>query len=155
VKRRRPVESLGDGNFSFDFDPELLDAVVGWASELGDGLAQDSPALRRLFPTAYPDDPEKDAGYQVLARDQLIDGRREAIEIMKRTAGSDILTFEEVSAWMGICNDLRLVLGTQLEISEDDLEGLPDDDPRAPTMTLYQVLGWIVSDIVEALSRTV
>ena len=33
----------------------------------------DDPSLRRLFPPAYPDDAERDAGYQVLARDELLE----------------------------------------------------------------------------------
>ena len=150
--RQRPVVAQPDGTFTFDFNQDLLDAIVVFANQLGDGLGQDSPSLTRLFPTAYPDDAEKDAGYQILARDQLIDGRHEAIEIMMRTANAPVLTFEEISAWMGICNDLRLVLGTQLEISEDDTEVLSDSDPMAPTMELYRILGAVVSDIVDALS---
>lgn len=150
--RQRPVVAQPDGTFTFDFDQNLLDAIVVFANQLNDGLGEDSPSLTRLFPTAYPDDAEKDAGYQILARDQLIEGRRQAIETMTRTADAPVLTFEEISAWMGICNDLRLVLGTQLEISEDDTERLPESDPMAPTMDLYRILGYVVSDIVEALS---
>lgn len=148
----RPVRAKSDGTFTFDFDQNLLDAIVLFANQLSEGLGEDSPSLTRLFPTAYADDPEKDAGYQVLARDELIEGRREAVEIMMRTVDSPVLTFAEISAWMGICNDLRLVLGTQLEISEDDTEILPESDPLAPTMELYRILGYVVSDIVDALS---
>lgn len=151
-RRRRTVEPLGSGTFSFDFDPDLLDAILLWAQELGTGLDQDSSALRRLFPTAYPDDPEKDAGYQILAREELIEGRREAIEIMARSVHKEVLSLEEISAWMRTCNDLRLVLGTRLEVGENDEEVFATDDPMAPTMALYRVLGWVVSDIVDGLS---
>lgn len=149
--RRRPVERQDDGTFSFDFSQDLLDAIVVYAEQLSEGLGSDSPDLTRLFPTAYADDPEKDEGYQIFSRDQLIEGRREALEIMMRSARSEFLTFDEINAWMRTCNDLRLVLGTRLEISEDDVEELPSEDPSAPLMDLYRVLGYVVSEIVEAL----
>lgn len=147
----RPVAAQPDGMFTFDYDQGFLDTIVILAGQLSDGLGENSPNFKRLFPTAYPDDPEKDAGYQILARDQLVDARREAVEIMRRSVNSELLTFQEISAWMGICNDLRLVLGTRLEISEDDTETLPKDHPEAPTMELYRILGYVVSDIVMAL----
>jgi hypothetical protein len=140
-----------DGTFSFDFNQDLLDTIVIYANQLGEGLGLDSPDLTRLFPTAYADDPEKDAGFQIFSRDQLIEGRREAIETMQRSARSDFLSFDELNAWMRTCNDLRLVLGTRLEISEDDAEELPPSDPNAAMMDLYRVLGYVVSEIVEAL----
>ncbi len=149
--RRRPVVRQDDGTFSFDFNQDLKDAIVGFAGQLGEGLGSDSPDLKRLFPTAYADDPEKDAGFQIFSRDELIEGRRESIELMMRSAHSDTLTFDELNAWMRTCNDLRLVLGTRLEISEDDNEELPPEDPNAPMMDLYRILGYVVSEIVDAL----
>ena len=149
--RRRPVTSQDDGTFTFDFNQDLLDAIVGFAGQLSEGLGSDSPDLKRLFPTAYADDPEKDAGFQIFSKDELIEGKREAVELMMRTAQSDSLTFDEINAWMRTCNDLRLVLGTRLAISEEDPEELPSTDPNAPMMDLYRVLGYVVSEIVDGL----
>lgn len=149
--RRHPVARQDDGTFSFDFNQDLKDAIVRFAEQLSEGLGSDSPDLTRLFPTAYADDPEKDEGYQIFSKDELIEGRRESIGTMMRSAHSETLTFDELNAWMRTCNDLRLVLGTRLEISEDDSEKLPPEDPHAPIMELYQILGYLVSEIVEAL----
>lgn len=149
--RKRPVTGQDDGTFTFDFNQDLLDAIVGFASQLSEGLGSDSPDLKRLFPTAYADDPEKDAGFQIFSRDELIEGKREALELMMRTAQSASLTYDEINAWLTTCNDLRLVLGTRLEISEADPDELPPTDPNAPMMDLYRVLGYLVSEIVDGL----
>ena len=57
------------------------------------------------------------------------------------------------TAWMTALNDVRLVLGTRLGI-EDDEDGadVPEDDPRAPAFALYHYLGWLVSQVVDALA---
>ena len=113
----------------------------------------DRPELRRLFPTAYPDDPDRDAGYQVFARDlELIEKRRAAVEVIRSTAEADVLTAEELGAWMGVLNDLRLVLGTMLDVSEDD-HHIDVDNPDAEAHVLYQWLGELVHVMVEALTN--
>ena len=45
----------------------------------------DDPSVRRLFPPAYPDDPERDAGYQVLTRDELLEHRLAALDTVEGT----------------------------------------------------------------------
>ena len=56
-------------------------------------------------------------------------------------------------AWLTALNDLRLVLGTRLEVSEDSLLGdLPEDDPRAPDLALYAYLSWLQEQVIEAMA---
>lgn len=126
--------------------------VVGLAVQLDEVLdADDSPSLTRLFPTAYPDDAELDAGYQVLARGELIDNRRESIQLMTRSAEKLVLSEEELSAWMRIVNDLRLVLGTQLDVGEGEYEIGPDD-PNSEMTEVYHFLGAVLSEIVDGMA---
>lgn len=144
-----------DDGFSVGLDPEARQWVVGLADQLDqllDDGGDDNP-LRRLFPTAYPNDPELDAGYQILARQELIDGRREAIEAMKATVETEVWTEDELTAWMGIVNDIRLVMGTTLDVSEDDHE-IDMEAPEAPLLVAYHQLGYLLSEIVDALSTT-
>jgi hypothetical protein len=54
---------------------------------------------------------------------------------------------------MGAINDLRLVLGTRLDVTEE-MEGVAVDDPRAPALAVYQYLTYLLSEIVQALSDT-
>ena len=84
--------------------------------------------MRRLFPPAYPDDPERDAGYQVLTRDELLEQRLAALDVVERTLDGGDLDTGEMTAWMGTLNSLRLVLGTRLDVDEE----LPDLDPADP-----------------------
>jgi hypothetical protein len=120
-------------------------------AELRDVLDGGDPATVRLFPPAYQDDPVRDAEYRRMVHDELVAGRRRAAEVMESTVDADRLDREELEAWMGALNDLRLVLGTRLDVTEDP-EDLPQEDPRAEAMALYHYLGWLEAQAVEALA---
>ncbi|MEM9652752.1 MAG: DUF2017 family protein [Actinomycetota bacterium] len=150
---RRLFAPRRDGRFDVRLAPEVRLGIVSLAEQLDEVQSGDGPETRRLFPTAYPDDPDRDAGYQIFARDQLISKRREAVEIIRATAEADVLTGEQLSSWMGILNDIRLVLGTTLDISEDD-EGVDPDAPDAESRLLYQFLGELVHEMVMSLTTT-
>ena len=147
VRRRR------DGTFIQAFNTGIPTLLVDLGNQLDEMLDADTPDLRRLFPTAYAGDEEKDAGYQILARSSLTDQRRAAIETVRRTAESEILTEDELTDWMALTNDLRLVLGTRLDVSEDD-DGsdLDADTPEANLLEIYHLLGAVLHEIVAALS---
>jgi hypothetical protein len=53
---------------------------------------------------------------------------------------------------MGAVNDLRLVLGTRLDVSEEMLGTLDPSSPDADAMAVYQYLSFLLESIVEALS---
>jgi hypothetical protein len=108
--------------------------------------------VRRLFPPAYPDDAERDAGYQVLTRDELLEHRLAALDVVEATLDGGDLDDDAMSAWMGTLNSLRLVLGTRLDVDEE-LPPLDPADPLAPAYAVYEYLGWLLSQVVDALSR--
>ena len=111
----------------------------------------DDPALRRLFPPAYSDD-ESDEQYRSLVRDQLVTGRAKALATMRATLGSDTLDLEQADAWLRALNDLRLVLGTRLEVSEEvDYEDLDVEEPRGRDLAIYGYLAWLQEQLVDAL----
>lgn len=113
--------------------------------------APDDPSLERLFPPAY-DDAESESEYRRLMGDELLDGRRRALRTLEETLDEDRLTGEQAQAWLTALNDLRLVLGTRLDVTEDALlEGLRPGDPRAPELALYAYLSWLQEQLVEAL----
>lgn len=150
-RRFRSYVPLKDGTFAVNLSAELRAAIVITAQELQNIMVSDAPEVRRLFPTAYVDDPERDKGFQVFAKDQLIEQRYTAVGVMQATVDSDVLTEEELSAWMRIMNDMRLVLGTKLDVSEDDHEvDFEADD--ADDQAWYHILGQLLGDIVEALA---
>lgn len=114
----------------------------------------DGPATGRLHPPAYPDDPELDAGYQLLAGEELRSSRREAIDAVLRSVGRTQLTEGEAWAWLRALNSLRLVLGTQLGIeTDDDVPRLSqrDDPVDAALWDLYEFATVIQGEITVAL----
>lgn len=150
-RRQKLFVARGDGRFEVNLSADAKQGILALAEELEEVQSTDRPETRRLFPTAYPDDAERDAGYQVFARDQLIEKRRAAVDVIRRTTEADLLTGEELSSWMGVLNDLRLVLGTTLDVSEDD-DDINFDAPDADSRLLYHYLGQLVHGMVEALT---
>ncbi len=118
-------------------------------AQLRELLGTDDPVLRRLAPPAYPDDPEHEAEYRELVAEDLGRQRLRALELMEATVDAERLNEEEATAWLGALNDLRLVLGTRLDVTED-LSEVPETDPRAPALAVYHYLGWLQEQLVAA-----
>jgi hypothetical protein len=128
----------------------LLRTLPGQLREL---LAGDDPSTARLFPSAYEDDAERDADYRAMTRDDLMTGREHALELMEQTVDADRLDEEQLVAWLHALNDLRLVLGTKLDVSEDPgRDAVLEAGPEAESFAVYSYLGWLVEQAVEALS---
>ncbi len=152
-RRQRWVEHVGPGRYAVALgarERELLGDLVGQLRAL---LAEttDDPTVRRLFPTAYHEDPERDAGYQLLARDELLERRLGALDRTTKTLDADEVDQATLSAWSAAVNDLRLVLGTRLDVSEDQRPPA-SDDPDAAAFAVYAWLTEVLDGIVEALS---
>jgi hypothetical protein len=129
---------------------DLLRTLPG---QLRDLLGTDDPALERLFPPAYPDDAVRQAEYEGMVRDELAAGRRSALDVMEATIDAERLDEEQVLAWLGALNDLRLVLGTRLDVTEETYgRPVPRDDPSAAQLALYHYLSWLEEQVVEALA---
>jgi hypothetical protein len=150
----RRVRRTRQGDFELrlpDDERALLRNVAPQLRQLLDGDLDD-PALRRLFPTAYADDAERDREYHQLVRDELADRRRAAVDTLLATVDQARVDEEQLLAWMGAVNDLRLVLGTRLDVSEETDPMPGPDDPDAALLVLYGYLGYLLESIVEALS---
>jgi len=60
-----------------------------------------------------------------------------------------------MAAWLAALNDLRLVLGTRLDVTEEMYErGVPEDDPRAASFAIYAYLGWLEEQVVDAMAAS-
>lgn len=132
---------------------KLLVTLVGALRAALDGDVRAEPTLRRLFPRAYADpaDEHAEAEYQALVHDELLASRRAALDVLEATATRDRLDEPELLSWMTALNQLRLVLGTRLDVSEDD-DPLPaPDDPAAPLAEVYHYLGVLLEAVIDAL----
>ncbi len=109
--------------------------------------------VRRLFPTAYPDDAERDAEYQRYMREELVTSRLAAIDRVEQSLDAKELDEGELVGWMQSVNAIRLVLGTMLDISEEtDLTDIDQRDPSFADHALYAYLSGLLDEIVRALS---
>ena len=114
-----------------------------------------SDFARRLFPAAYHQDEQHEQEYQRLMRDELLSSRLASLSLtstlLERETSSDniVLTADELDALMRSINSLRLVLGTLLDVDEDEFEaGLNEDDPAYGQYQLYSYLGWLLDWVV-------
>ena len=110
------------------------------------------PAVARLFPPAYEDDPLRNLEFETNLGGTPRTGKLEAIETVERTAYAKALSEDELLAWVGVVNDLRLVLGTRIEITEEATEeDFALDDPRHETFRVYQFLGYLLQEMLQAM----
>ena len=130
----------------------LVRAEAGGADQTGDVVDETSP-VRRLFPTAYPGDVAREGEYQEMVRGPLVEQRLASIDTVDQTLDSDTIDDDTAGAWLRTLNDLRLVVGTRLDVSEDQTEVDPDD-PDAHLHAVYDYLGFLVDRLVVALTQT-
>ncbi len=149
-RRQRPAafQRVGDRTLIRLEEEERL-ILVDLAGQFRSVVADDhDPGLRRLYPTAYPDNPDWDADYTGLVHDDLVQLRLEAANTVEATAGSPSLADDELADWMQVLNGLRLLLGTRLDISEEDQFDPEADD--APARALLAWLGFLLEEAVVA-----
>ncbi len=148
ARRRKfvpPVEAV-DGGWQITLDAEERDLLIRLMGELEALLTgpQDNVLLLRLFPVAYPEDEEKEAEYQRLMREELVTSRLSAIASVTAALDpqrTEPLSEAETIAFMQSINAIRLVLGSMLDITDDESADLVDDNrhPRAPPLRLLEL----------------
>jgi Domain of unknown function (DUF2017) len=151
MELRSRIRKVPDGGVRLELDAEERALLAGIGDELRALLREEphDPSLRRLYPPAHEDE-QLEQEFRELTRSQLTAGRERAIETLERTAGNELLTAEEADAWLRALNDLRLVLGTRLDVTEDyDWDALDSSTPRAPELALYAYLSWLQEQLVE------
>jgi hypothetical protein len=150
---------LADDAPSPDETADPLEAMVGMTTEAVE--VPDDPALKRLLPNAYAD--EASAGeFRRLMDGELrrlktsaLDELREAVADAGESGVKLRLKPQQAEMWLQALTDIRLVLGTRLDVTED-LEDhwakLTPDDPMAPLLAAYEWLGWLQESVVLALT---
>lgn len=127
------------------------------------------PALARLFPDAYGDDDEElrefSSEFRRFTENDLRDRKRadgvavvRSLDALTASGAGDAvlkLTPDECAHWLGALNDLRLTIGTRLDVTDEDEGGelyrLPDSDPRKPMVMAYLWLGALQETLVETM----
>lgn len=131
----------------------LLASLPAQLREMLRDDADTNPSLGRLFPPAYLRDEEHDAEFHRLMREDLLARKIEVAEIVEQSAHAESLDEAQLYAWMAALNDLRLVIGTQIDVSEDlDVSDLDEEDPRFHAYVLYSHLSMLLGEIVDVLA---
>lgn len=123
-----------------------------------DGIPPTDPALARLLPDGYRDDPEAAADLRRLTEGSLRQTKSEAAEQVLGSipdgGGKVKLGDEEAGAWLTSLNDVRLVLGTRLGVSEESemLGGYEPGEAGAAPYLVYHWLTGLQEELVTALS---
>ncbi|MEV4916612.1 DUF2017 domain-containing protein [Streptomyces tirandamycinicus] len=169
------LELIGPG----DEPAEGEDPLAALFAE-GPSEPPSDPALARLFPDAYTR-PEAERGadgaedeelrelsaeFRRFTENELRARKRDDVLAVVRSLdaltvtgeGGAVLklTAEDSLHWLGALNDLRLTIGTRLQVTDDDETGdlyrLPDSDPRKPMVMAYLWLGALQETLVETLT---
>ena len=151
MELRPRIRREADG-IRVELPPEERALLAGVAEELISALEDDAgdSAFRRLFPRAHEDE-DLEQEFRELTAAELVSGRRRSLETVRRTAMQDVLTSEEADEWLRALNDLRLVLGTRLDVTEDFDWDEYERHRSAPDLALYAYLSWVQEQLVAAL----
>lgn len=150
------------------FAPDEVKVLRRVAAEvvalLTDGFDHDDPVVGRLFPDAYPDQPDASEEYRRYTEGDLktakIDQAGAMLAALPASGGGEVvLDAESAEAWLRALNDVRLALGVRLEIVDDtSLETELDEavltDPtssRVFQLSVYAYLGYLQESLLDAM----
>jgi hypothetical protein len=134
-------------------DPGLAELGISENRE-----APDDPVLARLFPDGYAEDDESAVEFRRYTESSLRDGKHEAAEVVLqsvRSEGEITLDADGAQAWLRALNDIRLALGTRLEITEESYERMDEVDWEDPRYAMYSTYDWLTflqESLIRALS---
>jgi hypothetical protein len=121
------------------------------------------PALLRLLPDAYPDDPEASEEFRRFTADDLAarkaSNARRMIADLAVAAGAASPTAVKVDAqgaqaWIRSLTDIRLTIAVRLGIETDEESGSDDAPGLDPVLhDLYDWLGFVQGSLVDCLDR--
>ena len=156
----RRIGRVPDGRIAVRLVPREREILGSLAAELareaaGDvapAAGPDDPGLARLAPDAVADDAEASAAFRELTGADLEAARQARFAMLAETIDAAYLDEPHALAWLGAINDLRLVHGTRLGVTDETgSRPLDESDPDAGRTIAFLWLGWVEEQLVEAL----
>lgn len=141
---------------------DVLDDLEKLFAESGEPPPEipEDPVLARLLPDAYRDDPEAAGEFRKFTESSLREAKKYFVQTMLETlppgGGRVQLTGDQARDWLRALNDVRLMFGVRLEVTEDfeeQLAELSPDDPRVAALEVFGWLGAVQDSLVHAISR--
>jgi hypothetical protein len=118
------------------------------------------PVLARLLPDAYQDDPESAGEFRKYTESSLREAKKYFAQTLLETippkGGRVKLSADQARDWLRALNDVRLMFGVRLEVTEDFEEQLTTLDPKDPRVAAFEVYGWlgaVQESLVRAITR--
>ena len=146
VARLEPAEA-GIVGLLLDQLEQLLDAD---ADDVGG-----DPVMARLLPDGHRGDPELAADYRDLTEASLRSGKADDLAMVRATlppdGGEVRLDPEQAAAWLRTTNDLRLAMGTRLDVSEDTEPPEEITGEEDQQLAVYYWLTALQGSLVDAL----
>lgn len=137
-------------------DPEIesgADPLAKLLNMSGSTQISDDPALARLFPDGYSDDQHASADFRRFTEQDLRAQKLAALTLVQGTlsnwTGKSSISAQQAQDWLKALNDLRLVLGTRLEISDEVETDFGADDPG---IHLYNYLTYLQGTLIDSLT---
>jgi hypothetical protein len=133
----------------------LLDQLDQLLNAEAEDVAGD-PVIARLLPPGHRSDPEVAADYRELTESALRAGKADDLATVRASlppdGGTVRLDPEQATAWLRTSNDLRLALGTRLDITADTEP--PDEiaDEQDQQLAVYYWLTALQGSLVDALA---
>jgi hypothetical protein len=120
----------------------------------------DDPVLARLLPDAYQDDPEAAGEFRKYTESSLREAKKyfaqTLLETLPPKGGRVKLNADQARDWLRALNDVRLMFGVRLEVTEDFEDQLATLDPKDPRAAAFEVYGWlgaVQESLVRAITR--
>ncbi|HKB30982.1 MAG TPA: DUF2017 domain-containing protein [Streptosporangiaceae bacterium] len=149
-----PVEGPPPGMPAADVSADFADAL----GLTEDASLPDDPALARLLPDAYPDDPGASGEFRRYTEKDLraakIAAARTVLDTLPEGGGRIRLSQPQAEIWLRAINDIRLALGVRLSITEDmyeEMGRIKPDDARYTVLAVYDWLSGTQESLVHAL----
>ncbi|MEA2446438.1 MAG: hypothetical protein QOK47_75 [Actinomycetota bacterium] len=153
--------NAGEGAIGAYFEPEEVRVLAGLVQEMSSVLDSGSktgdPITERLFPAAY-EDPTEQRAYEELLGDQLKDQKVRALanvrdSLPSETTGELILDPDATQDWLTVINDIRLAIGTRLDVTEEVMQkDIDPDDPDGASLAVLHWLGWVQESFLHELN---
>jgi hypothetical protein len=116
------------------------------------------PVLARLLPDAYRDDTEAAGEFRKYTESSLREAKKyfgqTLLDTLPPEGGRVKLTADQARDWLRALNDVRLMFGVRLEVTEDYEEQLSSLEPQDPRMAAFEVYCWL-SAVQESLVRAI
>ncbi len=181
VEPEQQSEGAADGGDGTGGEDSEFDQIVAGLGGIGMGVSlsaadqvpeltgsvprERDPALERIFPTANRQDDQIAAEFRRLTEDGLRTRKSAnlttAIQALAGIEDQKVsLEQPQALALLIALTDVRLVLGERLGLQRDDdfdlleeqVSGLPSDDPAVYALAVYDFLTWLQETLAHALT---